>query len=104
MSKSNPYETVTARGVPPVMRHRDIACNPRNAPVFFPRVAGGNGRASYESAKAVCQRCPLERVYECARWAIVTGQQYGYWGGTAPKDRRKHPLWNTEVGSCHVEG
>lgn len=38
-------------------------------------------------AKALCATCPVQA--ECLTAALDQDEQYGVWGGTTPRDRRK---------------
>jgi WhiB family redox-sensing transcriptional regulator len=44
------------------------------------------------SAKAICQRCRVSP--ECLRYALVTGQRHGVWGGKSEEERQvlRHQL------------
>ena len=53
---------------------------PDLAPLFFPE----NGDRATE-AKKICSGCPV--ATECLAFAQDTGQAYGVWGGTSPRDR-----------------
>lgn len=53
---------------------------PKN--VFFPA-----GQDKEQLAKKVCSSCPVQ--VECLEYALVYGEDYGIWGGTSEKDRRK---------------
>ncbi|MFJ5774144.1 WhiB family transcriptional regulator [Streptomyces sp. NPDC093094] len=66
---------------------RDRAeCRHEDPDLFFP--IGTSGPASMQTltAKAVCERCPVQE--ECLRYALDTGQSIGVWGGTGENERR----------------
>lgn len=57
-------------------------CLEADPEVFFPE-RGGSSKA----ARAVCNQCPV-RV-ECLRYALQNREQFGIWGGTSERERRK---------------
>jgi hypothetical protein len=40
-----------------------------------------------QQAKRICEVCPEREP--CAIWAIVTGQEFGIWGGLTERERNK---------------
>lgn len=54
--------------------------------VMFP-VPGGKWKT--KDAKAVCRRCPLDKLIACREWALETKQEFGVWGGMSQGDRKK---------------
>lgn len=50
--------------------------------VFFPE-RGGSSKA----ARAVCNDCPVKA--ECLRYALANREQFGIWGGTSERERRR---------------
>lgn len=50
--------------------------------IFFPE-RGGSSKA----ARAVCNDCPVR--IECLRYALKNREQFGIWGGTSERERRK---------------
>ncbi|MCA1840759.1 MAG: WhiB family transcriptional regulator [Actinomycetota bacterium] len=50
--------------------------------IFFPE-RGGSSKA----ARNVCGDCPV-RV-ECLKYALSNREQFGIWGGTSERERRK---------------
>lgn len=50
--------------------------------IFFPE-RGGSSKA----ARAVCTQCPV--AMECLRYALANREQFGIWGGTSERERRK---------------
>lgn len=50
--------------------------------IFFPE-RGGSSRA----ARAVCSQCDVR--LECLRYALRNREQFGIWGGTSERERRK---------------
>lgn len=50
--------------------------------IFFPE-RGGSSKA----ARAVCAQCEVR--LECLRYALANREQFGIWGGTSERERRK---------------
>ncbi|HEU5001942.1 MAG TPA: WhiB family transcriptional regulator [Actinomycetota bacterium] len=50
--------------------------------IFFPE-RGGSSRA----ARAVCNTCYVRA--QCLRYALANREQFGIWGGTSERERRK---------------
>ncbi len=50
--------------------------------IFFPE-RGGSSRA----ARAVCGQCRVRA--QCLRYALANREQFGIWGGTSERERRK---------------
>lgn len=50
--------------------------------IFFPERGG-----SSKSARAVCNQCEVR--LECLRYALKNREQFGIWGGTSERERRK---------------
>lgn len=50
--------------------------------IFFPE-RGGSSKA----ARAVCTQCEVR--IECLRYALANREQFGIWGGTSERERRK---------------
>ena len=63
------------------------ACRSVDADLFFP--AGSTGAAIdwIQSAKAVCQSCPVQDP--CLHFALETNQEAGVWGGKDEDERRR---------------
>jgi len=81
MSRNVPnQDTLTARGLPSVIRHPDIGCRDADPEVFFPPSGG-----SPAAAQAYCRRCPHRA--ECLRFALDTDQRVGVWGGLTATQR-----------------
>lgn len=58
------------------------ACLEVEPEIFFPE-RGGSSKA----ARSVCSRCEV-RV-QCLRYALRNREQFGIWGGTSERERRK---------------
>jgi WhiB family transcriptional regulator, redox-sensing transcriptional regulator len=67
-------------------RHR-AACRTNDPELFFPLGTSGPALDQLAEAKSVCHRCPV--VSECLAWALVTGQDFGVWGGMSEHERRE---------------
>lgn len=57
-------------------------CTEVDPEIFFPE-RGGSSRA----ARAVCNDCSVRE--ECLRYALTNREQFGIWGGTSERERRK---------------
>lgn len=62
------------------------ACRGEDPELFFPTARSLTVFVQLARAKAVCGRCPVS--WECLRYAIVTGQPHGVWGGKSEEERR----------------
>jgi WhiB family redox-sensing transcriptional regulator len=58
------------------------ACLEVDPEIFFPE-RGGSSKA----ARNVCGRCDVRM--ECLRYALRNREQFGIWGGTSERERRK---------------
>ena len=63
------------------------ACRHTDATLFFPAGTTGSAVDQIESAKAVCQKCPVQDA--CLRFAFESNQEAGVWGGKDEDERRK---------------
>ncbi|MGH2768237.1 MAG: WhiB family transcriptional regulator [Actinomycetota bacterium] len=61
------------------MKARCLEVDPE---IFFPE-RGGSSRA----ARAVCSQCEVRA--ECLLYALRNHEQFGIWGGTSERERRK---------------
>jgi WhiB family redox-sensing transcriptional regulator len=62
------------------------ACSHLDPDLFFPVSTSGASLPQIETARRVCERCPV--LTACLRWALDAGQVSGIWGGTTEEDRR----------------
>jgi WhiB family redox-sensing transcriptional regulator len=62
------------------------ACRRQDPDLFFPVSTSGASLPQIETARRVCQLCPVQTP--CLRWALDTGQVSGIWGGTPEEERR----------------
>jgi WhiB family redox-sensing transcriptional regulator len=78
---------MTARALPSVIRHPDIACAAEDCDpeVFFPNSGG-----SPDAALKYCGRCL--HAEECLRFALDTDQRIGIWGGLTATERHHRQL------------
>jgi WhiB family redox-sensing transcriptional regulator len=53
---------------------------------FFPLGGTGEPLAQAETAKRICQACPVRPP--CLQFALDTNQDTGVWGGTTEDERR----------------
>ena len=51
--------------------------------LFFPEGAG----PPPTEARLICEGCPVAR--ECLGYAVVSGENWGVWGGMGPRQRRR---------------
>lgn len=58
------------------------ACLEVDPEIFFPE-RGGSSKA----ARAVCMNCRVR--IECLKYALANREQFGIWGGTSERERRK---------------
>jgi WhiB family transcriptional regulator, redox-sensing transcriptional regulator len=63
------------------------ACRDTEPDLFFPVGTTGPAVEQIDSAKAVCQQCPVQVA--CLEFALATNQEAGVWGGTSEEERRK---------------
>jgi WhiB family redox-sensing transcriptional regulator len=61
------------------------ACRSCSPDLFFPAGTTGAAVDEIQAAKAVCGLCPVQS--QCLRFALVTNQAYGIWGGTTEDER-----------------
>lgn len=65
---------------------RSIAeCQFADPDLFFPISTSGRALQQVAEAKEVCARCQVKR--ECLRFALLTGQRHGVWGGMSEEER-----------------
>lgn len=66
---------------------RRAACCSEDPELFFPVGSAGPALMQIAEAKKICARCPVQTP--CLRFALVTGQDYGIWGGRTEAERRR---------------
>ena len=62
------------------------SCRSVDPDLFFPVGTTGLAVEQIDSAKAVCQACPVNGA--CLEFALSTNQDSGIWGGTSEEERR----------------
>ncbi len=62
------------------------ACRHADTELFFPIGSGGHAEGEMRQAKALCASCPVRQA--CLRYALITGQEFGIWGGYDENERR----------------
>lgn len=65
------------------LRWQDHArCLGMDPEIFFPDRGGSSA-----AARAVCTKCPVQAA--CRRYAVINREQFGIWGDTSERERRK---------------
>ncbi|MPZ90254.1 MAG: WhiB family transcriptional regulator [Actinobacteria bacterium] len=75
-------QRITTRLLQPVEWQSAARCSEVDPEIFFPE-RGGSSKA----ARAVCSGCPV-RV-QCLEYALNNKEQFGIWGGTSERERRR---------------
>ncbi|MGH2820272.1 MAG: WhiB family transcriptional regulator [Actinomycetota bacterium] len=77
-------QRITTRLLQPVdwQTHARCATREVDPEIFFPE-RGGSSKA----ARAVCQHCQVRA--ECLEYALNNKEQFGIWGGTSERERRR---------------
>jgi WhiB family redox-sensing transcriptional regulator len=57
-------------------------CHEVDPEIFFPERGG-----SCKVDRAICNTCPVRTL--CLRYALTNREQFGIWGGTSERERRK---------------
>jgi WhiB family redox-sensing transcriptional regulator len=63
---------------------------------FFPTTGHYGTRGDAALARAVCQRCPLQKP--CADYAADTKQEFGIWSGMDPAELKQYRA--CRAGAC----
>ena len=80
---SEAIDLVLFEGTQPWMQHGECAgIGPENDRIFFPQ----RGESSSE-ARTMCAKCKVTE--DCLEYALRTNQQYGIWGGTSNRERKR---------------
>jgi WhiB family transcriptional regulator, redox-sensing transcriptional regulator len=66
---------------------KEAACRNSRPELFFPVGSTGVAVDEINSAKEVCQACPVRE--QCLQFALLTNQESGIWGGTSEDERRR---------------
>jgi WhiB family redox-sensing transcriptional regulator len=75
-------QRITTKLLQPVDWQVHARCHEVDPEIFFPE-RGGSSKA----ARAVCNQCPVRA--QCLEYALNNKEQFGIWGGTSERERRR---------------
>ena len=75
-------QRITTRLLQPVDWQGKARCAEVDPEIFFPE-RGGSSKA----ARAVCSNCEVRA--QCLEYALNNKEQFGIWGGTSERERRR---------------
>ncbi len=75
-------QRITTRLLQPVEWQSNARCAEVDPEIFFPE-RGGSSKA----ARAVCAQCSVRA--QCLEYALNNKEQFGIWGGTSERERRR---------------
>ncbi|CAN5767451.1 N/A [soil metagenome] len=75
-------QRITTKLLQPVEWQSDARCAEVDPEIFFPERGG-----SSKSARSVCALCSVR--LECLEYALNNKEQFGIWGGTSERERRR---------------
>ncbi|MBA2311463.1 MAG: WhiB family transcriptional regulator [Actinobacteria bacterium] len=75
-------QRITTRLLQPVEWQGKARCAEADPEIFFPE-RGGSSKA----ARAVCDGCDVRA--QCLEYALNNKEQFGIWGGTSERERRR---------------
>jgi WhiB family redox-sensing transcriptional regulator len=75
-------QRITTKLLQPVDWQVHARCNEVDPEIFFPE-RGGSSKA----ARAVCNKCTVRS--QCLEYALNNKEQFGIWGGTSERERRR---------------
>ena len=75
-------QRITNKLLQPVDWQTNAACHEVDPEIFFPE-RGGSSKA----ARTVCNRCSVRA--QCLEYALNNKEQFGIWGGTSERERRR---------------
>ena len=75
-------QRITTKLLQPVDWQANARCTEVDPEIFFPE-RGGSSKA----ARAVCNRCEVRM--QCLEYALNNKEQFGIWGGTSERERRR---------------
>jgi WhiB family transcriptional regulator, redox-sensing transcriptional regulator len=79
---SRGMQRVTTKLLQPVDWQAKARCTDVDPEIFFPE-RGGSSKA----ARAVCSDCEVKP--QCLEYALNNKEQFGIWGGTSERERRR---------------
>jgi WhiB family transcriptional regulator, redox-sensing transcriptional regulator len=80
--KAGGMQRITTKLLQPVEWQAKARCSEVDPEIFFPE-RGGSSKA----ARAVCSKCEVRM--QCLEYALNNKEQFGIWGGTSERERRK---------------
>ena len=75
-------QRITTKLLQPVDWQTNARCTEVDPEIFFPERGG-----SSKNARAVCEKCAVK--VDCLEYALNNKEQFGIWGGTSERERRK---------------
>lgn len=75
-------QRITTKLLQPVEWQANARCSEVEPEIFFPE-RGGSSKA----ARAVCSKCDVRA--QCLEYALNNKEQFGIWGGTSERERRR---------------
>ena len=75
-------QRITTKLLQPVEWQTHTRCTAVDPEIFFPE-RGGSSKA----ARQVCSQCTVRD--QCLEYALNNKEQFGIWGGTSERERRK---------------
>ena len=75
-------QRITTKLLQPVEWQTNARCHEVDPEIFFPE-RGGSSKA----ARAVCSNCAVKM--QCLEYALNNKEQFGIWGGTSERERRR---------------
>ena len=80
--KAGEMQRITTKLLQPVEWQTHARCHEVDPEIFFPE-RGGSSKA----ARAVCNQCSVRD--QCLEYALNNKEQFGIWGGTSERERRR---------------
>ena len=80
--KGRGMQRITTKLLQPVDWQVNARCHEVDPEIFFPE-RGGSSKA----ARAVCSQCTVRA--QCLEYALNNKEQFGIWGGTSERERRR---------------
>ncbi|MBK5228106.1 MAG: WhiB family transcriptional regulator [Actinobacteria bacterium] len=75
-------QRITTKLLQPLDWQERARCHEVEPEIFFPE-RGGSSKA----ARSVCSQCTVRE--ECLEYALNNKEQFGIWGGTSERERRR---------------